>query len=149
RGEQAAKLLDDAVGGLLARGHAVAVEAAEGAVVLLAPPAAAAGLVGEVEPGMELAVRSPRPHLIVVVGVIRRRQRVEIATGLAADDAIGGRLAPLQTGEKIGEGALALAGEDKVDVLRERGDPGGHLALAVGAADDGERLGPAPLDRLD
>ena len=72
---------------------------------------------------------------------VREGQGIQVRH-LAADDALGRRLAVAQGGQELGEGDLALVGDDVVKV----GDGGGlgHVQGGVRPADDDDacRAGP-------
>ena len=74
--DEGGELGEGAVGGLGSKRHALAVQAAEGAVPALAPPAAAAGLGRKPEVGVPL--REHGGDLFEVVGVVGDGQRVHV-----------------------------------------------------------------------
>ncbi len=135
-GEQRAELLEDARRRFLARGDPAAVEPAERAVALRAPPAAAAGLVGDRGGARGRAVGR---ELREVVGVVGRGEGIEIGARRALDHGRL-RLAALPGRQPRLEAGLALAREHVIDRHAERADAVRHLALAVGTTEEGHRV---------
>ena len=142
------QLVENAIGVFGAVDHTVPVEAAEGAVTLLTPPATSAGLVAdEGFAGLvEGTLWQPKRELVPVFGGARCGDGIHIGLGTAMDHSWEGAGVGSPVAEELNERLFAFALEHMIDSGRYGCDAIGHWALAIRSAQEGERLRGALFD---
>ncbi len=137
-GRQLFQVANDFIRRLGPESHAQTVETAKGTVVFLTPPTAAAALVGQAQVvRLGRQFRQIALQLLVIFGKVRQRQRVELATGLAVNDPLMGRLTGSDLAQKMGKGSLTFARKYVIYGRAEAGYALGHLPFTVRPADNG------------
>src|SRR4029450_12744546 len=109
------QILDHPGGRFRAKRHRLAVQPAEGAVVLLAPPATAAALGRKRGMVQKSAVRRVVTELFVIRGELWRWQRVEVSARGAADHPGTGKTPLLGGVEELRKRCIALTGENEIN----------------------------------